>query len=227
MEQVRAAARMRHLSLSTEEAYRHWIRRFILFYHKRRPSETGPKRFAGFSRTWRSRLMSLPPRRTQALYALLFLYRDVLRTDLPYVEGIKRARRPARVLVVFTRYEVDSLLAQLTGTSGLIGRLLYGAGLRLMEALRLRVKDVDFDYGQITVRSGKGEKDRHTILPRPLIEQLRLHLARVRLLHEQDMREGCGAVQLPYALARKYPRAAREWAWQYVFPSANLHPTKK
>jgi integron integrase len=117
---------------------------------------------------------------------------------------------------------VDSLLAQLTGTSGLIDRLLYGAALRLMEALRLRVKDVDFAYEQITVRSGKGEKDRHTILPRQLIKQLRLHLARVRLLHEQGLREGCGAIQLPYALARKCPRAAREWAWQYVFPTANL-----
>jgi integron integrase len=158
----------------------------------------------------------------QALCALLFLYRDVLRVELPYVEGIERARQPARVPVVFTRQEVERLLAQLSGTPGLIAGLLYGSGLRLMEALRLRVKDVDFDYQQITVRSGKGEKDRRTILPQPLTEPLQYQLARVRLVHEQDLREGFGAVQLPYALARKYPNAAREWAWQYVFPSANL-----
>lgn len=158
----------------------------------------------------------------QALCALLFLYRDVLRVELPYVEGIERARRPTRVPVVFTRQEVERLLSQLAGTSELICCLLYGAGLRLMEALRLRVKDLDFDYGQITVRSGKGEKDRRTILPRPLAEPLQLHLARMKLMHEQDLREGHGAVHLPYALARKYPQAAREWVWQYVFPSANL-----
>lgn len=117
------------------------------------------------------------------------------------------------------------MLAQLSGTPSLVASLLYGSGLRLMEALRLRVKDLDFDYQQITVRSGKGEKDRRTILPRPLAEPLRLHLARIKLLHEQDLREGFGAVQLPYALARKYPKAAREWAWQYVFPSANLSTT--
>lgn len=196
MEQVRAVARMRHLSLSTEEVYRHWIRRFILFHHKRHPSEMGAEEIRRFLAHLAVKA-NVASTQNQALCALLFLYRDVLRTDLPYVEGIERARRPARVPVVFTRHEVDSLLAQLTGTSGLIGRLLYGAGLRLMEALRLRVKDVDFDYGRITVRSGKGEKDRHTILSRPLIEQLRLHLARVRLIHEQHLREGCGAVNSP------------------------------
>jgi site-specific recombinase XerD len=146
----------------------------------------------------------------------------VLQIELPYVEGIERAKRPARVPVVFTRQEVDRLLAQLTGTYSLVTSLLYGSGLRLMEALRLRVKDVDFDYGQITVRAGKGEKDRRTMLPRPLAGLLREQLARVKLLHEQDLREGFGAVHLPYALERKYPNAAKEWAWQYVFPSAKL-----
>ena len=158
----------------------------------------------------------------QALCALLFLYRDVLQVDLPYVEGIERAKRPARVPVVFTRQEVESLLAQLSGTYHLIGSLLYGSGLRLMEGLRLRVKDVDFEYMEILVRDGKGEKDRRTILPQPLVEHLRRHLERVKLLHEKDLGEGLGEVYLPYALARKYPNATKGWAWQYVFPSSKL-----
>ena len=156
----------------------------------------------------------------QALCALLFLYRDVLGVELPYVEGIERAERPVRVPVVFTREEAGRRLAQIPGTYNLIASLLYGSGLRLVEALRLRVKDLDFDYGQITVRDGKGEKDCRTVLPCPLAQPLRAQLARVKLLHEQDLREGYGAVHLPYALERKYPTAAREWVWQYVFPSA-------
>jgi integron integrase len=224
LEQVRAAARLRHFSLSTEDNYCNWIRRFILFHGKRHPSEMGTEQIRQFLTHLAVEANVAASTQNQALCALLFLYRDVLRVELPYVEGIERARRPARVPVVFTRQEVERLLSQLAGTSGLICGLLYGAGLRLMEALRLRVKDLDFDYGQITVRSGKGEKDRRTILPRPLAEPLQLHLARVKLMHEQDLREGQGAVHLPYALARKYPQAAREWAWQYAFPSANLSP---
>ena len=157
-----------------------------------------------------------------ALCALLFLYRDVLGVELPYVEGIQRAKRPTRVPVVFTRREVQRMRGRLSGTYALIAGLLYGAGLRLMEAVRLRVKDLDFEYMEILVRDGKGEKDRRTILPGPLAEPLRHQLERVRLLHEEDLREGFGEVFLPYALARKYPNAAKEWAWQYVFPSAKL-----
>jgi integron integrase len=213
---------MRHLSLRTEEAYCDWIRRFILFHQKRHPSEMGADQIRQFLTHLAVEANVAASTQNQALCALLFLYRDVLRIELPDIEGIERARRPARVPVVFTRQEVEMLLAQLAGTPKLIASLLYGSGLRLMEALRLRVKDVDFEYQQITVRSGKGEKDRRTILPRPLAEPLRLHLARVKLLHEHDIREGFGAVQLPYALARKYPKAAREWTWQYVFPSAHL-----
>jgi integron integrase len=222
LDQARSVARMRHLSLRTEEAYCDWIRRFILFHHKRHPAEMGAEEIRRFLTHLAVEGHVAASTQNQALCALLFLYRDVLRVELPFVAGIERARRPARVPVVFTRQEVGRLLAQLPGTSVLICSLLYGAGLRLMETLRLRVKDLDFDYGQITVRSGKGEKDRRTILPRPLAEPLQLYLARVKLMHEQDLREGCGAVHLPYALARKYPQAAREWAWQYVFPSANL-----
>lgn len=221
LEQVRSVARLRHLSLRTEEAYSDWIRRFILFHHKRHPSEMGADQIRQFLTHLAVEAHVAASTQNQALCALLFLYRDVLRVELPCVEGIERARRPARVPVVFTRQEVERLLAHLAGNPGLICGLLYGAGLRLMEALRLRVKDLDFDYGQITVRSGKGEKDRRTILPRPLAEPLQMHLARIKLMHEQDLREGRGAVHLPYALARKYPQAAGEWAWQYVFPSAS------
>lgn len=153
---------------------------------------------------------------------MLFLYRDVLQVELPFIEGLERAKRPARVPVVFTREEVGWLLARLSGTYALIAGLLYGSGLRLMETLRLRVKDLDFGYMEVTVRDGKGEKDRRTILPRPLAEPLQRHLERVRLLHEQDLRDGRGGVYLPYALDRKYPSAGREWAWQYALPSGRL-----
>lgn len=222
MDQVRAVARLRHLSLRTEQAYSDWIRRFILFHRKRHPAGMGGDEVRQFLSHLAVEGRVSASTQNQALAALLFLYRDVLAVDLPYVEGIERARRPQKVPVVFTREEAAALLSHLTGTYRLIASLLYGSGLRLMEALRLRVKDLDFGYMQVTVRSGKGEKDRRTILPAPLAEPLRRQLARVRLLHEQDLSEGRGAVHLPYALVRKYPNAAREWAWQYVFPSARL-----
>ena len=157
-----------------------------------------------------------------ALAALLFLYREVLLIDLPLIEGVERAKRPHRIPVVLTVEEVKRVLAQLTGTHHLMASLLYGAGLRLMECIRMRVKDIDFDYRQIIVRDGKGEKDRRTVLPAPLIEPLRYHLARVRLQHEEDVRLGCGRVYLPHALERKYPNAAADRVWQYVFPAAKL-----
>ena len=221
LEQVRAVARLRHLSISTEHTYSDWIRRFILFHRKRHPSEMGAAEVREFLSHLAVSGKVAASTQNQALCALLFLYRDVLGVELPFVEGIERARRSLKVPVVFTREEVQALLSQLTGTYRLIAALLYGSGLRLMEALRLRVQDVDFDYGQIAVRSGKGDKDRRTILPAPLAEPLRQQLARVKLLHEYDLSEGFGAVHLPYALERKYPKAAREWGWQYVFPSSN------
>jgi integron integrase len=213
---------LRHLSLTTERTYSDWIRRFILFHRKRHPAGMGAEEIRQFLSHLAVRGRVSASTQNQALCALLFLYRDVLQLDLPYVEGIERAKRPVRVPAVFTREEVGLLLAELPGTYGLIASLLYGSGLRLMEALRLRVKDLDFDYGQITVRSGKGEKDRRTVLPGPLVGPLRDQFARAKLLHEQDLRGGYGAVYLPYALERKYPNAAKEWAWQYVFPSACL-----
>lgn len=158
---------------------------------------------------------------TVALSALLFLYRDVLKQDLPYVANIERARKPKRLPTVFTRDETKRLLATLEGTHWLIAGLLYGCGLRLMECLRLRVKDIDFSYSQITVRDGKGEKDRMTMLPVRIKQPLTLHLRKVKVLHEQDVAAGYGEVYLPYALARKYPNAPAEWGWQYVFPAAH------
>jgi integron integrase len=157
-----------------------------------------------------------------ALAAILFLYREVLEVDLPLIDGVERAKRPQRVPVVLSRTEIKSVLAALSGTHHLMASLLYGSGLRLMECVRLRVKDVDFEYRQIIVRDGKGEKDRRTLLPAPLVEPLRHHLSRVRLLHEEDCRNGHGAVYLPYALERKYPNAATNWVWQCVFPAAKL-----
>jgi integron integrase len=158
----------------------------------------------------------------QALSALLFLYREVLGIDLPFIDGIERAKRPVRVPVVLTREEANGILAHLGGVYHLMGGLLYGAGLRLMECMRLRVKDIDFGYKQITVRDGKGEKDRRTVLPLSLIELLEHQLVRAKLLHEEDVGRGYGRVYLPYALERKYPNVATEWVWQWVFPASKF-----
>jgi integron integrase len=156
----------------------------------------------------------------QALSALLFLYRDVLGIQLRYIDDIERAKRPAKVPTVLSRSEVSDVLRQITGTFHIMTSLLYGSGLRLMECLRLRVKDLDFHYNQITIRDGKGEKDRITMLPEPLKSVLERHLKKVKLLYEEDLSEEFGEVFLPYALDRKYPNASKEWAWQYVFPAA-------
>ncbi len=156
----------------------------------------------------------------QALNAILFLYRDVLKIQLPWLDDVQRAKKPQHLPVVFTREEVRALLAQLDGTLWLMAMLTYGAGLRLLECLRLRVKDIDFQYQQILIRDAKGQKDRITVLPKTLVEPLRTHLLKVKQLHESDLRAGYGNVYLPFALATKYPSADREWGWQYVFPSS-------
>lgn len=213
LDRVHAVARVRHLSLGTERAYSDWIRRFILFHRKRHPEEMGTEEVRQFLSHLAVEGRVAASTQNVALCALLFLYRDVLGVELPYVEGIIRAKRPARVPIVFTCAEVSLLMSHLSGTYSLIAGLLYGSGLRLMEAARLRVKDLDFNYMEILVRDGKGEKDRRTILPPPLSELLRHQLERVKLLHQKDLREGFGEVYLPYALARKYSNAPREWAW--------------
>lgn len=216
---MRAVARMRHLSIRTEQAYVQWIRRFILFHHKRHPREMGEAEIRAFISDLAVNGGVAASTQTVALSALLFLYRDVLKKNLPYVADIERARKPKRLPVVFTREETKRILANLEGTQWLIAGLLYGSGLRLMECLRLRVKDVDFTAGQLSIRDGKGEKDRVTMLSANVKRPLLQRLLRVRLLHQQDLDAGYGEVFLLYALARKYPSAARQWGWQYVFPA--------
>ena len=212
---------MRHLSIRTEKTYVTWIRRFIFFHQKRHPREMGEAEIRAFISHLAVERGITASTQTVALSALLFLYRDVLKQELPYVSNIERARKPKRLPVVFTRDEVERILASLEGTHWLIAGLLYGSGLRLMECLRLRVKDIDFTYGQVTVRDGKGEKDRVTMLPSRLKQPLLRHLQKVKVVHEQDLAAGYGEVYLPYALARKYPNAPKEWGWQYIFPAGN------
>jgi integron integrase len=219
-DEVRSVARMRHLSLRTEQAYISWARRFIQFHKKRHPREMGEAEIRAFISHLAVERDITASTQTVALSALLFLYRDVLKQELPYVSQIERARKPKRLPVVFARDETTRILAQLEGTHWIVAGLLYGSGLRLMECLRLRVKDVDFSYRQLTVRNGKGDKDRITMLPAKLKQPLIRHLQKVKVLHEEDLANGLGAVFLPYALAQKYPNAPKQWGWQYVFPAS-------
>jgi len=222
LDRVRAACRLRHYSLRTEEAYVDWIRRFILFHHKRHPLEMGAAEINAFLTDLAVVGRVSASTQNQAFSALLFLYQKVLEVDPGRIAGVVRAVRPKRLPVVLTREEVRRVIEQLDGTFALIARLLYGSGLRLLECLRLRVKDIDFGRGEITVRQGKGDKDRRTMLPTTVRADLSDHLRRVRLLHERDLSRGFGSVWLPEALERKFPNAAHEWAWQWVFPSAVL-----
>src|SRR5690606_20390921 len=197
------------------------LNHLIRFHKYRHPQEMGGPEVEAFLSDLAVRRDVSASTQNQALSAILFLYKQVLQIELPWMDGVIRARRPQRLPVVLTREEVASVLAQLDGTLWLIASLLYGSGMRLMEALRLRVKDVEFSRLEILIRDGKGQKDRVTMLPRKLAAPLELHLQRVRALHEQDLQEGYGRANLPHALARKYPNAAAEWGWQFVFPSAN------
>ncbi|PYS91836.1 MAG: integron integrase [Acidobacteria bacterium] len=219
---VRHTMRVRHLSRRTEEAYVHFIKHFILFHGKRHPAEMGAEEIQAFLTHLAVKKHVAASTQNQALSALLFLYRDVLHQELPRIEGVTRARRPHRLPVVFTKAETAALLLHLSGVPFLVCSLLYGSGLRLMETLRLRAKDLDFERNEITVRDGKGEKDRMTMLPHTIKDQLRAQLVKVKLQHEEDRRRGFGEVWLPYALSRKYPNASRSWPWQYVFPPAQL-----
>ncbi|MCC6213093.1 MAG: integron integrase [Burkholderiales bacterium] len=222
LDQVRGKIRLKHYSIRTEQAYVDWIKRFILHFGKRHPRELGAAEVEAFLTHLAVAGNVAASTQNQAKSALLFLYREVLETELPWLDNVERARAPKRLPVVLTRDEVHAVLSRLSGTHWLIASLLYGAGLRIMEALRLRVKDVDFARKEVLVRDGKGFKDRVTMLPVALAPSLTEHLKRVKALHEQDLAAGRGAVYLPYALERKYPGAARDWGWQYVFPSANL-----
>ncbi|MGI9065090.1 MAG: integron integrase [Pyrinomonadaceae bacterium] len=222
LDQVREVIRMKHYSIRTEQAYVDWIKRYIFFHDKRHPEDMSEIEIRAFISDLASKKRVAASTQTVALSALLFLYRDVLKKNLPYVEGIERAKKPERLPVVFTQSEVREVLARLDGINHLIASLLYGAGLRLMDALRLRVKDIDFERTEILVRAGKGEKDRVTMLPAAVAGPLQDHLKRVEILHQADLRHGHGEVYLPYALERKYPNAAKEWKWQYVFPAPRI-----
>ncbi|WP_255990705.1 integron integrase [Chitinolyticbacter albus] len=219
LDQVRDRIRVKHYSLRTEEAYLSWIRQFIHFHGKQHPVEMGKPEVEAFLTYLAVERHVAASTQSQAKSALLFLYREVLQIDLPWLIDLVAAKQPQRLPVVLTTQEVQSLLGRLQGTWGLLARLLYGTGMRVMEGLRLRVQDMDFSRSEIVVREGKGFKDRVTMLPTSLVEPLQAHLAKVHQLHKDDLEAGYGEVYLPFALTRKYPQAAREWGWQYVFPS--------
>ena len=223
LDRVRASIRARHYSLRTEEAYVGWIRRFIRFNRLRHPREMGEAEITAFLSSLALSGRVSASTQNQALAALLFLYREVLGSRVEWLEGIIRAKKPARLPVVLTRDEVRAVIANLHGDKKLMVIVLYGGGLRLMECLRLRVKDVDLERGQITVREGKGGKDRVTVLARSARSLLLDHLELVRKLHEGDLCAGFGRVTLRDALARKYPNADREWGWQWIFPAPNRY----
>lgn len=222
LDQVRAAIRVRHYSIRTEKAYVSWIRQYILFHDKKHPSEMGEREVSSFLSYLASKRNVAASTQNQALSAILFLYRDVLKIELDWLEDVVRAKKPKRLPVVMDKEETGCVLARLDGVNRLMASLLYGSGLRLMECLRLRVSDIDFPKRLIVVRNGKGDKDRVTVLPDPLIPLLQDHLQKVKVIHQADLDQGAGTVYLPYALAKKYPNAPTEWSWQYVFPAANL-----
>ena len=222
-DRVREAARVRHYSRRTERAYLAWIRRFIFFFGKRHPAEMGASEITKVLSSLAVEGNVAASTQNQALSALLFLYREVLGQDLPWLDDVMRAKRPARLPVVLTRDEVRILLSQIRGVPRLMALLLYGAGLRLLECARLRVKDVDFGRKQLVVRGGKGDKDRVTMLPAVVKTELARHMEAVKQQHEEDLRCGAGWVELPSALARKYPNAGHEWPWQWVFPATRMY----
>jgi integron integrase len=223
LDQVRQAIRARHYSYRTEKAYIHWIRRFTLYYDNRDPAEMSEAEVGRFLSSLATDFRVSASTQNQALNALLFLYREALGKEIGYVNGVVRAKRPTRLPVVLTRQEVRAILALLEAPEWIMGMLLYGAGLRLTECLRLRVKDVDFSSNEIRVRSGKGDKDRVTMLPSSVKEPLRRHLEQVRQDYETDLKNGSAGVPLPNALARKYPNAAKDWGWYWVFPASKLY----
>ncbi len=221
LDRVRGALRVRHRSRRTEQAYVAWIKRYLRFHQLRHPSEMGHREVEEFLTHLAVERRVAESTQNQALNALVFLYREVLGEPLDRLDAV-RARRPRRLPVVLRREEVLALLDRMTGTRALVATLLYASGLRLLEALRLRVQDLEFASGRITVREAKGKVDRVTMLPRAVNARLQVHLEKTKSLHQEDLASGHGEVYLPYALTRKYPRAAREWGWQYVFPSRTL-----
>jgi integron integrase len=223
LDRVRHAISARHYSRRTEKAYVHWIKRYIFFHAKRHPAEMSAPEVTAFLTSLAVKGKVAASTQNQALSALLFLYREVLGVDLPWLEGLVRAKPPQRLPVVLTREEVRTVLGKLDGVPRLMALLLYGAGLRLLECCRLRVHDVDFAANQIAIRDGKGNKDRLTMLPAAIKTDLAAHIAHAHEQHHADLRQGAGWVELPWALARKYPNAGREWGWQWVFPATRIY----
>lgn len=221
LDQVRDRIRVKHYSIRTETQYVQWTRRFILFHGKRHPRDMGQKEIEAFLTHLAVACNVSASTQNQALSALLFLYREMLEMEVPWLDKVVRAKRPQRLPVVLTKQEVRAVLGRMSGVYGLMGALLYGTGMRLMECVRLRVKDIDFERGEILVRDGKGAKDRVTMLPASVVESLQAHLKARRTLFKEDRRAGMASVYLPDALARKYPNAPAEWGWQYVFPSGS------
>ncbi len=222
LDRVRWHLRVKHYSIRTEQAYIDWIRRYILFHHKRHPNEMGEREITGFLTHLAVEKNVAASTQNQAFSALLFLYQQVLEQKLDFIDNVQRVKRPAKIPVVFTPEEARAVVDELFGQYRLMAELLYGSGLRLLECLRLRVKDVDFGYGHITVRDAKGLRERITVLPESLRHPLEVHLAHVKQIHEHDLSRGAGRVYLPFALERKYPNAGRSWVWQYLFPASKI-----
>jgi integron integrase len=222
LDQVRDVIRRKHYSFRTEQTYLHWTRRFILFHGKRHPREMAEAEVTEFLTFLAREGQVAASTQNQALSALLFLYKEVLRQEIGWLDQVERVKRPARLPVVLTKEEVRKVFAHLHGTHRLMAGLLYGSGLRLMECVRLRVKDVDFGYAQVVVRDGKGARDRVTMLPVNLVQALERHLQKVKVQHDEDLEAGMGSVYLPGALQKKYPNAPKDWSWQYIFPSPRI-----
>jgi integron integrase len=220
LDRVRWHLRVKHYAIRTEQAYVDWIRRYILFHRKRHPNEMGEREITQFLTHLAVEKHVAASTQNQAFAALLFLYQQVREQKLDFIDSVQRVKRPAKLPVVLTPAEARAVLAHLKGDYRLMAELLYGSGLRLMECLRLRIKDIDLGYNRITVRDAKGLRDRVTLLPQRLQRPLRGEIARVEELHREDLARGGGKVYLPFALERKYPNAARELIWQYLFPAA-------
>lgn len=219
LDEVRTYLRVNHYSKKTEEAYTSWIKQFIIFNNKTHPEKLGSLEIKNYLNFLAEKKNVSASTQNQALQGILFLYKNILKKEVGWIDEIKFAQRKKHLPVVLSKREVAQVFNFLEGTNKIIVSLLYGSGLRLSEALRLRVKDIDFDYRQILVRDGKGEKDRHTILPDSVVPELKKHLNRVYLIHKEDLRKGKGETILPYALSKKYPNAGKEFGWQYAFPA--------
>ena len=222
LDQIREKVRLKHYSIRTEQSYVDWARRFIVFHDKRHPKDMGAPELNRFLSHLATKLQLSASSQNQALNALVFMYKEVVQKDIGDIGQFDRAKRPERRPTVLSKDEVFKIIDCLEGTGKLMAQILYGSGLRLMELVRLRVKDVDFGLNQILVRDGKGQKDRVTMLPQSVRLSVESHLVRVKKIHEQDLAQGYGKVYLPDALARKFPNADREWGWQWVFPSKGI-----